>query len=108
MTAPAPTLLEQATIDRLGIFDEEILRELAEHADQPLECSMPSCAKPSAWRVSMRCCDASAEFCDGHGRRVIRKMRRRLARPGVPTCTMCEHEFPKGATLEEIARVVRR
>lgn len=38
MTAPALSGAEQAEVDRFGVHDEDVLRDLAEHADDEPAC----------------------------------------------------------------------
>lgn len=60
MTAPVLTPSEQSEVSRFGVHDEEILRHLAEHADDEPECIYVtrggSCGQPATFAVLCTSC----------------------------------------------------
>lgn len=57
MSAPFPTLLEKATIDRLGMFEKEQFEEIVGHGDHSLVCESDTCEKPATLRVVCAFCN---------------------------------------------------
>lgn len=54
MTAVTPA--EQAEITRFGMFDEEILSSIHEHADDNFRCGAPrGCDRPAIARFTLMC-----------------------------------------------------
>lgn len=104
MTAPALTPAEQADVTRFGAHDEEILRDLAEHADDVIPCGW--CAVAATWRLSMRCCNADELTCQKH-RDAIRDRFARHDPRARPRCAHCGHRFPAGAPYTDVVREVQ-
>lgn len=71
MTAPDPSLMEQATIDRLGIFDEEKFAEIVEHSDDVPVCASGRngvrCGLPATHIATCVVCGLNPQLiCTGH------------------------------------------
>lgn len=98
MTAPiAP---ERSSLD---VREEEILRRLAEHADDTIPCEFHGA--PATWRLSMRCCGSDAFMCQAHRDRVRDGFALHNPRAR-PRCTECQHRFPVGAPYADVVREV--
>lgn len=102
MNAPALTPAEQATIDRFGLHDEEILRDIAEHANDTIPCVIDG--KPATHRIIMRCCNATGLMCTKHAAKHRRVWTREARRNGV-ICGACGHDWPP-SDYDDIIRVV--
>jgi hypothetical protein len=100
MTAPIPSPSEQATIDRLGLFDEEKFAEITEGT---FPCDI--CTPAASWLITMRCCDASGRYCDTHYAWTLRNMHR-LLQAGTAGCMSCGRVFGHGLTVTDVAEVV--
>lgn len=98
MTAPiAP---ERSSLDAR---EEEILRRLAEHAEDTIPCEFHG--TPATWRLSMRCCGSNAFMCQAHRDRVRDGLA--FTTPRVrPRCTACQHRFPVGTPYADVVREV--
>jgi len=104
MTAPVLSPAEQAEVSRFGAHDEEILRDLAEHADDTIPCGW--CSTTATWCLSMRCCSTDELICQKH-RDIIRYAfagHHPLARI---RCMHCDHRFPAGAPYADVIREVQ-
>jgi hypothetical protein len=104
MTAPALSPSEQSEVSRFGVHDEEMLRDLAEHADDTIPCEWEDAT--ASWRVTMRCCSTDSMVCQAH-RDIIRD-----TVTGSPTgarfrCVHCGAYFPRGSTYSDIIREVQ-
>jgi hypothetical protein len=78
MTSRKPTAMEQATIDRLGIFDEEKFAEIVGHDDTPT-CSLlfrvsgAQCVRPATHRGRCRSCGSHLGLaCSKHAAQMER------------------------------------
>lgn len=65
MTAANPTAMEQATIDRLGVFDEEKFTEIVSN-DETVKCCKKECDAEAWWHIIMRCCGHPFPMCAPH------------------------------------------
>lgn len=63
MTTLAPSREEQAEISRFGIFDEDVLRELAERGDDAIDCANPYCEETATHVWAMLPCRHSYQVC---------------------------------------------
>ena len=102
MSAPALVPAEQAEVSRFGIHDEDILRDLAEHADDPIPCIIGGEASPK--RIIVRCCGAYFTMCDQHAAEHRALWAGEVRRRGV-ICHYCKHDWPP-CKYEDVIRVV--
>jgi hypothetical protein len=100
MSAPVLTPTESA------IFDEDVLTEIEERLDEPIDCVVDDCGREAAWRVSLRCCGDSAFFCHGHYFLTRARMELQLMGAATAHCVTCGHVFVRPLSYDLIARVV--
>ena len=98
MSALAPSPAEQATIDRLGIWDEEKFAEIIEHADDEIGCEV--CPRQAECRVICRGgCGNIHTACD----RCLTRIR--IRNVGVQLHCRCGFR-PPATGLAAVAKVV--
>ncbi|WP_295851266.1 hypothetical protein [uncultured Microbacterium sp.] len=103
MTAPTLTPAEQAEVTRFGAHDEEILRDLAEHANEVIPCEWEDAA--ASWRITIRCCSTDSMVCQKH-RDAIRDTV--TSSPSARFhCVHCGTYFPRGSAYPDIIREVQ-
>ncbi|PNW10668.1 hypothetical protein C1632_02595 [Microbacterium testaceum] len=104
MTARALTPTEQTEVSRFGAHDEEILRDLAEHADETIPCGW--CRLTATWRLSMRCCGTNELMCQKH--RDITRDAFAGHHPLAPVrCMHCGHRHPASTPYADVIREVQ-
>lgn len=104
MTAPTLTPAEQAEVTRFGAHDEEILRDLAEHANEVIPCEVEG--NPAVWRLATRCCGSAIFVCQPCRDDVVEGLPAELAQqPWL--CLACEHIFAQGSLYADVMREVQ-
>ena len=102
MTAPTLSPTEHAEVSRFGAHDEDILRDIAEHADDVIPCIIDG--GTATHRLIMRCCGAAALMCTEHAAWHRRVWGREIRRRGV-FCGDCKHDWPR-RHYDDVVRVV--
>lgn len=100
MTAPALSPAEQAEAVRFGVHDEEILRDIAEHANDVIPCQFDGA--PAVWRLANRCCGHAAFFCQSCRDRVVEDIPKRSR-----ACNGCDRTWRAGSAYPDIIREVQ-
>jgi hypothetical protein len=88
---------------RFGIHDEDVLREMAEHADDVPECARGG--HPADGRVVACCCGNVVLGCNEHIEKHLIWVETLLLTVGV-RCTACLQAFVFPATVDAVCRAV--
>lgn len=100
MTAPiAP---ERSSLDAR---EEEILRRLAEHADDTIPCEMED-GRVATWRITLRCCSVDGMLCQQHRDHVRDSVVNKHPRAFIQ-CMHCGHRFPPLTPYFDVYREVQ-
>lgn len=105
MTAQAPSSAEQATIDRLGIFDEEKFAEIIEHVDERPPCYAPGCDHVATHVLVTVCCKDKRLICSTCLARVERRWEETVGEDRV-VCGLCGVKFPLGVSMCDVVEAV--
>lgn len=103
MTSLTPT--EQATVTRMGIHDEDILRDMETRYGEHVPCC--ECEQAATVRVRCRCCPTSGVYCPAHHEELRTILLARLAaawadRTRWVYCANCKTTFSRHSTLSDL------
>lgn len=91
--------IEQDEVSRFGTHDDDVLRDLAEHIDDEVQCGAQDDAAVAIARH--RCCEASVPICQGH----IDQAKAMLTELAWVHCGGCELDL-SGLTFDQAVELV--
>lgn len=105
MTAQAPSAAEQATIDRLGIFDEEKFAEIVERVDERPMCYAPGAEHVATHVLVTVCCKDKRLICSSCLALAEQRWSETVGEDRV-TCGACGVRFPPGVSMRDVVESV--